>query len=240
MPKFNEEWKVEPHGELTEIAGGIWSVEGVISMPLGKFPRRMTVILLASGELAIWSAISLDNKEMAKLEALGSVRYLIVPNAGHRLDLKAWKDRYPEARVIAPPGAAKDVAEVAPVDATDNVLGDATVAFERVEGTKADEFALFVTRADGVTLVINDILSSVSHPDGIGANIMARMFGFGVDHPRTSRLVRHLYVDDKEAVAAQFRKWAAIPDLRRLIVSHVDIIDEAPAQVLEAAASDLV
>lgn len=239
MSKFNEQWKVEPHGELTEVAAGIWSADGTINMPLGKFPRRMTVIVLESGELAIWSAVSLDDTEMAKLDALGPVGYVIVPNAGHRLDLKAWKDRYPQAKVIAPPGAAEHVAEVTPVDATTNVLDDATIDFELVEGTKEDEFALVVTRVDGVTLIINDILSSVRHPEGIGANIMARLFGFGVDHPRTSRLVRHMYVDDKQAVAAQFRKWAAIPDLRRLIVSHVDIVDEAPAQVLEEAARDL-
>lgn len=239
MSKFNEEWKVEPHGELTEVAGGIWSVQGVITMPLGKFPRRMTVIVLASGKLAIWSPISLDEMEMTKLDALGPVGFLIVPNAGHRLDLKAWKVRYPDAMIVAPPGAAADVSEVAPVDATDNVLADGTVAFEHVEGTKADEFALIVIRADGATLIINDILSSVSHPEGIGANIMARLFGFGVDHPRTSRLVRHMYVDDPKAVARQFRRWAAIPDLRRVIVSHVDIISEAPAQVLQEAAGDL-
>ena len=63
----------------------------------------MTVIKLASGELAIWSPVSLNATEMQRLEALGPISFLIVPNAGHRLDLKAWKDRYPEARVVAPP-----------------------------------------------------------------------------------------------------------------------------------------
>jgi len=130
MAKFSEDWKVEPHGRLEPVAEGIWSVEGTIIMPLGKFPRRMTVIRLTHGDLAVWSAISLDEPEMARLEALGPVTFLIVPNAGHRLDLKAWKKRYPQARVVAPAGAAKDVAEVAPVDDSDNVLGDPSVRFE--------------------------------------------------------------------------------------------------------------
>jgi len=89
-----------------------------------------------------------------------------------------------------------------------------------------------------VTLIVNDILSSISHPHGIGANIMARLFGFGVDHPRTSRLVRRNYVAEPQAVARQFRQWAALPELKRIIVSHVDIIEEAPREVLEAAARD--
>ena len=240
MTKLNDDWKIEPHGTLDGVASGIWSVEGTITMPLGKFPRRMTIIRLASGGLAVWSPISLDETEMAKLEALGRVAFLIVPNAGHRLDLKAWKYRYPSARVVAPPGAVEDVAEAASVDETSNVFEDLTVELRRVKGTKADEFAMIVTRDDGATLIINDILSSVSHPHGIGANIMARLFGFGVDHPQTSRLVRHLYVEDPAAVAQQFRDWAAIPELRRIIVSHVDIIDEKPATVLHAAADDLL
>lgn len=239
MSKINTEWKVEPHGALEPISEGIWSVEGTITMPLGKFPRRMTVIQLATGTIAVWSPISLNETEMAKLDAMGTVSFLIVPNAGHRLDLKAWKDRYALARVVTPPGAAKDVAEVAPVDDTSNVLDDPSVILELVQGTKADEFAMIVSRNDGVTLIINDILSSVSHPHGIGANIMAHLFGFGVDHPQTSRLVRHMYVEDKQAVAAQFRQWAALPNLLRLIVSHVDVIRESPAQVLENAAKDL-
>lgn len=240
MTKLNEEWKIEPHGTLEQVAAGIWSVEGTIVMPLGKFPRRMTIVQLSSAGLAVWSPISLNESEMAKLDALGTIEFLIVPNAGHRLDLKAWKLRYPDARVVAPPGAVEDVSEAAPVDETVNVFQDTTVALERVKGTKADEFAMIITRDDGATLIINDILSSVSHPHGIGANIMARLFSFGVDHPQTSRLVRHMYVEDAREVAQQFRSWAAIPDLQRIIVSHVDIIDEDPASVLQLAADDLV
>jgi hypothetical protein len=175
MSKLNEEWKVEPHGELIKIAEGIWSVEGVIKMPLGKFPRRMTVIALASGKLAIWSPISLGEAEMTKLDALGPVGFLIVPNAAHRLDLRSWKSRFPDALVVASRGAVAAVGEAAAVDATENVLADAAVAFEHVEGTKADEFALVARHDDGATLIINDILSSVSHPEGIGTHIMARL-----------------------------------------------------------------
>ena len=239
MSKINADWKVEPHGSLDAVGDGIWSVEGSITMPLGRFPRRMTVIRLSHGALAIWSPISLDDREMARLDALGPVGFLIVPNAGHRLDLKAWKDRYPNARIVAPPGAARNVAEVAPVDDTANVLEDPGVALQRIAGTSADEFAVIVSRGDGVTLILNDILSSIRHPHGIGATILARLFGFGVDRPRTSRLIRHRYVDDPAAVARQFRTWAAIPNLRRLIVSHVDLIEDDPARMLETAAADL-
>jgi len=175
---------------------------------------------------------------MARLEALGPVRFLIVPNAGHRLDIRAWKTRYLGALVLAPPGASEAVAEAVSVDSTGNVLNDPTVTLEKVQGTKADEFAMLVSRDDGTTLILNDILASVQHPHGLGANIMARLFGFGVKRPRTSRLVRRIFVTDPGAVAQQFWKWAEIPDLQRIIVSHVDIIADSPAQALQRAAAD--
>lgn len=128
--------------------------------------------------------------------------------------------------------------EAAPVAATSDIIGDTALGFECVDGTKEDEFALVVDRDGKRTLVLNDILSNVRHPEGLGANIMARLFGFGVKRPRTSRPVRRAFVEDGEAVAAQFRRWAALPGLERIIVSHGDVIDVAPAAALERAAQD--
>lgn len=238
MSKLNTEWKVQPHGQLEQVGEGLWTVAGSIVMPLGEFPRRMTVIALTGGGLAIWSPISLDAAEMARLDALGPVKFIIVPNQAHRLDLGAWKIRYPEARIIAPPSALSEVEEAAHVDATTDIIGDPNITFERVAGTKADEFALVVARPNGTTLILNDILSNVRHPHGVGANIMARVLGFGVKRPRTSRPVRRMFVNNPPAVAQQFRTWARLPNLKRIIVSHGDVIAEAPSAALERAAAD--
>jgi hypothetical protein len=238
MAKLNDQWKVQPHGKLVEVAQGIMTVAGTIRMPLGLFPRRMTVIALEDGGSAIWSPIPLGEPEMARIESQGPIRALIVPNMAHRLDLKPWKERYPSALVITAPSACDAVSQAAPVDACEDVIHDPAVRFEIVAGCKADEFALTVTRDEGVTLILNDILSNVRHPEGIGAHIMARLFGFGVKRPRTSRPVRRMFVEDPIAVARQFEAWATIPKLRRVIVSHGDVIGEAPAQALLRAAQD--
>jgi len=238
MAKLNDTWIVQPHGQLQSIADGIFTAEGSIIMPLGRFPRRMTVLTLEAGGTAIWSPILLHDGEMARIEALGPVRFLVVPNQAHRLDLKAWARRYPEAGIIAPPSAITAVSEAAPVLATQDVIRDPAIEFQLVAGTKLDEFALLIRRADGVTLVLNDILANVRHPIGIGAHIMARLLGFGVDRPRTSRPVRRMFVDDAAKLATQLRNWARIPDLRRIIVSHGDVIEAGAAAALERAAAD--
>jgi len=101
------------------------------------------------------------------------------------------------------------------------------------------EAALVVRRGSGTTLVLNDIISNVRHPKGLGANVMARLFGFGVKGPRMAREVRWLFVANKRALARQLRDWAAIPDLRRIIVSHGEIIETSPAEVLRSVAASL-
>lgn len=40
-------WTVTPHGPLTQINERIWIVDGEINMPIGKFPRRMSIVKLS-------------------------------------------------------------------------------------------------------------------------------------------------------------------------------------------------
>ena len=126
-----------------------------------------------------------------------------------------------------------------PVDAVSDVFNDGDVRFVLVDGMRNAEAALLVRRASGTTLIVNDVISNVRHPKGLGANIMARLFGFGVKRPQMAREVRYLFVGDKRALAKQLRDWAAIPDLRRIIVSHGEMIDHAPSEVLRSIAATL-
>jgi hypothetical protein len=239
VPKFNDKWIVQPHGPIEQVDEGIWSVEGEIVMPLGRFPRRMTVVALSGGRLAVWSPVPLDKPSMAALEALGQVAFLIVPGPGHRLDIRAWAARYRSAKVLCPPGAREAVSEAVPVAATGDVLEDDDVHFCPVQGVGGLEGVLKITRSGRLTLVVNDILANVRHPHGIGAKIMARLFGFGVHRPRMPRIGKRMFVKDAALLAAQMRGWAADPKLTRVIVSHGDIIDSDCAAVLERAAQDL-
>jgi hypothetical protein len=239
MGKILEKWQVMPHGKLEELDPGLLTVTGEIRMPLGNFPRRMTVAALEGGRTAVWSAIALNEPEMAQIESLGTPSFLIVPGDAHRLDSQIWKSRYPRMKVLAPPGARQSVQEAVPVDATSDILDDPQVSFRIVEGTQGHEAALLVRRATGVTLVLNDIIGHVAHPHGLGANIMARLFGFGVAAPQIPRPVKSRTIDDPDALAAQFRGWALLPGLKRILVSHGDPIEADPVGVLMGLAKSL-
>ena len=238
MARINHQWQVGRHGPIEPIEPDLLSVAGEIAMPLGRFPRRMTILGLSGSRTAIWSAIPLREPEMARIEALGDPAFLIVPGIAHRLDIKSWKQRYPEAKVLCPPGARAAVEEAVPVDATTDILADPSVELQTVPGTGEREAAL-VVRRQATTLVVNDILANVRHPDGIGAQIMARLFGFGVTRPRMPRVASRMLVEDKASLAAAFGGWAAEPRLARIVVSHGDVITDRPDRVCERIAAEL-
>lgn len=239
MPKILDHWTVMPHGPLEEVDDGILTVAGEVAMPLGRFPRRMTVITLDEARTAIWSAIALAESEMARIEALGRPSFLIVPSDAHRLDARIWKARYPELRVVTATGARAGVSKVVPVDSTETAWNDPAVRFETVPGTGGHEGALTVRRGERLTLIVNDVIGHVRHPHGLGARLMARLMGFGVSGPEVPWLIKRRIIRDPARLASQFRQWANEPALIRIIVSHGDLIEKAPAAALRTLADGL-
>jgi len=238
MTRPNENWNVLPHGKLTPIDDGMLTVEGRIKMPLMDLPRRMTVVRLHDSRLVVWSAIALDDAAMATFEAFGRPAFLVVPNDHHRLDAKAWKNRYPELKVIAPEGAREKIANVVAVDTTSPDFGDPGVTFVTVPGTRAHEAALVVRRERGTTLVLNDLVGNIHAASGIDGWLL-RLAGFAGDDAQIPRVVKMALVKDAADLRAQLLEWAELPGLRRIIVSHGDPIEREPQRTLRDLAASL-
>ena len=235
MPKLNDEWTVLPHGPVRTLAPGLKTVVGQIPLPLGNFPRRMTALALPRKRSLLYSPVPLHEDQMAEIEALGAPAYLVVPNAGHRLDIRAFRERYPKAKVITAPGGVEGVAEAVRVDGTTADLGKAGELI-LVAGVDEGELALLVHHEGGKTLVTNDIIGHVTNPQGPGAWIMSRLMGFG-PRAQVPRLVRRMYIKQPKALAAQLRQWAGIEGLVRLVPSHGDAIEQPAPVLLRLAAS---
>jgi hypothetical protein len=232
MAILHDQWTVLPHGPLREIDYGLLTVVGQIPMPLGNFPRRMTVIGLSGSRTALFSPIPLVEPEMERIERLGEPAFLIVPGGFHRLDARPYKARYPKAKVVAPVGARDLVSEAVRVDQVSDRLDDRDVSLAVVAGTDEREFAMQVRCPGGTSLIVNDIIAHVANPQGFGAWAMARLFGFGAKRPAVPRLVKAKLVSDPGPLASQFAQWAAITGLRRIIPSHGEIIDSQPSAEL--------
>jgi hypothetical protein len=237
MPRPFTRWKVLPHGKLTKIEENVLTVTGTIPMPVGNMTRRMTAVRLRDGKLVIFSAIALDENEMRVLEDFGTPAFLIVPNDHHRLDAKPWKNRYPSAQVIASQGARKKIEEAVAVDATYADFNDSTVTLITVPGTGEREFALEVNKPTGTTLVLNDVIANIQNASGFGGWLL-RLMGFAGDKPHVPAPIKWVLIKDKAAFAAQLRRWADLPVLKQVLVSHGSSITDEPARVFrELAAS---
>ena len=239
MSKPNEIWTVLPHGPLVMLEKNLMTVTGTVEMPFGNFERRMTVARTQAGELVVFSPIALAEPEMGKLVAFGRPTYLVVPNEIHRLDVKPWKERFPEMKVIAPPGSVAKVQELLPVDTPTLDTGDPTVGYVVVPGTDDHESALVVQSEGGTTLVINELIFNVANKPGFGGWMM-KLLGVTGTEPHMPGVVRMREVKDKPALAAQLGAWSQLPSLKRLIVSHGSIIEADASAVLGRIARELV
>ena len=239
MTAPHQTWTVLPHGALTAVDENILTVVGDIHMPLGAFPRRMTLVKLSGDRLAVYSAISLDESEMTRVEAFGAPTFLIVPSERHRLDAPAWKARYPAMMVLAASSVRDKVAEVVAVDATTADFADPKVRLIEVPGTQGHELALEVAGREGVTLVVNEIIGDIHGVHGLKGWLLKRM-GFAGDAPQVPVGARMQFSKSLEDLAGQFRRWTEMPDLKRIIVSHGDIIETDPRGVLNRLADSLV
>ena len=238
MSRTLEEWKVLPHGKLSQVNDDILTVVGEIGMPLMKLPRRMTLVRLRDGRLLVFSAIALDEEEMRRIEDFGTPAFIVVPNDHHRMDAGIWKHRYPNLQVIAPAGSREKVEEVVPVDATDGDFGDPGVTLVTVPGTDGREAALEVEGADGLTLVLNDIVGNIRDEHGFGGWLLRRM-GFAGDEPHVPGPVKLNMIASKSALRDQLLRWADRPSLKRILVSHGDEIGDDPRGALRDLAAAL-
>jgi hypothetical protein len=237
MTQPSRQWKVRPHGKLSEINQNILTVTGEIHVPM-ELPRRMTVVRLNDSRLVVFSAIALDEGEMARLEAYGRPAFLIVPSDKHRLDARVWKDRYPAMQVVAPEGARANVEKIVPVDTFAPQFGDSNVQFVAVPGTRGKEAALVVRTPTGTTLVLNDLVGNIRNETGVGGWLL-RMAGFAGKRAQIPRVVKMALIKDPHALRAQLLQWAEIESLKRILVSHGSPIEESPHETLRELARSI-
>lgn len=234
MTAPHKAWTVLPHRKLTRVNGRILTVVGDLKMPLMELPRRMTVVRTNQGGLVIFSAIALQEPEMAELEVFGRPAFLVVPSERHRLDAPAYTQRYPGLIVVGPSAGAQKIGEVVRVETSAPDFGDPSIRYVEI----AADSALEVDGEDGLTLIVNDLIGDIHGEKGLGGWLL-RTMGFAGDEPQVPAPVKLMLGKHKSEVASQFRRWADRADLRRIIVSHGDTIEGDASAVLRKLAAGL-
>lgn len=213
-----------PHGPIDFVDDGLFVVEG--RWKRSPFERKMTVFLLASGEVAVHSAIAMDEAGMAALEAIGRPSWILVPNAHHYSDAGWYADRYPSARVLVPAAARVKLFEkVRRIDGSvDDDWPEAhrgELAVVPLEGTRNGEVAF--VHAPSHTLVLTDAVFNYS---GHALPFLARMImranraygGFG-----PSRIFTSFVIANHDAFRASIDALLE-HDFDRVIMSHGSVL----------------
>ena len=236
-----------PHGPIEKLSERLWRVEGSLKDIAMK--RVMAIAKKPDGTLVIHNGIALDDARMAELDALGKVTTIVVPNGYHRLDAKVYAERYPDAKIVCPPGALAKVQQVvARASATHQLAfqairvadgsADEGIEYVMLDGTKEREGVLIV-RAGGVTsIVLNDAVFNMPHLSGFTGFVLRRVTG-STGGPRISRLMRWFVIADKAAFRAHLEQLAALPGLAHVVVSHHEVIRDDPAGILRRVAATL-
>ncbi len=234
---FTSSGDVLPHDPIQKLTENLWRVEG--ELPHFGMRRVMTLAKLADGRLVVHSAMLLDADSMREIEAWGTPAYLLIPHTRHRMDAPKYKARYPGLVVLAPRPVQKKAREVVAVDGSyeDFPASDA-VSLRILRGVKEAEGAMLVRSADGMTVVLNEVVFDLAPRASLFSSAVMMALGLGPG-PRVTPVAKLELVRDAKALRADLEELAATPKLQRLIVSHERLSQgpAAKAALLRAAAT---
>lgn len=185
---------------------------------------------LADGKLLVLSpAVGMSDEAFDELAQFGEVGALVANNGFHHLGQAQWRERFPQARAFAAPGAAKRIADKSddaggfePLSALTELL-DATVEVVEPPATKCGETWASAEIAGGYAWFMSDLIGNMPK---LPSNFLFRLlFKWTGSAPgfRLFKLTFPFTLKDKKKVLAQL-----LQDVRRrppsiIVPSHGDL-----------------
>ena len=228
-----------PIGMLQEFGPSLFFAEGPTVSFFGfPYPTRMALARLSDGNVWVWSPIALTTELVKEIQSIGPVRYIVSPNKIHHLFLKEWTERWPEARLYAPPGLARkrpDLRFYAQLDDEPSSSWAHDIDQAVFRGSIVMEEVTFFHRASR-TAIIGDLIQrfSVSKMSGWKGVVM-RLDGLVGEHGSTPRDWRATFL--RRAPARAARKKVLGWNAERLLIAHGDCLQAGAAPVIAAALS---
>jgi hypothetical protein len=212
----------------------IWASERPVWFGGVRLRSRTTVVRLAGGALWVHSPGPPTDEMCAALDALGEVRWIVVPNRFHHLQAPATAARYPKAAVVGPKTAgARNPQLKLNAGADDPAYRSATPELTPVQlrGVPFLDETVFFHAASG-SLIAADLLLCACARDHWSWRMAARLWG-RYERVRTPPDV-WMHTRANGLVAESIAKLRALP-AQRILVAHADPITDRPAQQLADA-----
>jgi hypothetical protein len=210
---------------LTAVAPGLWSYVSAARLPGGvRIPVRMNVVRLGAeggdGDLWVHSPVPFDDALVAEIATLGTVRYVVSPNAYHHMFAGQFAARFPEAKLYVAPGVASKQPDLKCAGTLGQ--GDAAPPWAAsldqipIDGAPKLSEVVFFHRASR-SLLVSDLLFNVTEPESWATGLLLRMMG------TYKRLARSrawsLYAKDRQALKASVERVLAW-DFVRVLPGH--------------------
>ena len=213
------------------VPGAIWTSERPVWFGGVRLRSRTTVVRLSGDALWVHSPGPPTDETCAALDALGEVRWIVVPNKFHHLQAPATAARYPKALVVGPKSAQARNPQINLGMGTDQptyVRATPELAPIQLDGVPFLDETVFFHAASG-SLIAADLLISACARDHWSWRMAARIWGrYGrVKTPPDVRMKTRASAVAAETIA----RLRALP-LQRILVAHADPITERPAEQL--------
>lgn len=212
----------------------IWVTEHPVWFSGLRQRARTTIVRLTGGALWVHSSGPRTDEVCAALDALGEVRFIVVPNRYHHLQAPATAARYPNALVVGPKSAVVRNPRVSlNLGVDDPAYIEATPELTPIPlgGVPFLDETVFFHQASG-SLIAADLLMSACARDHWTSRVVGRVLGH-YGKVRTPPDVRWNTRANAEVVAS-IEQMRALP-LNRILVAHADPITDQPAEQLARA-----
>ena len=227
--------QIFPHGPLEQLSEGVWRVRGTLSFPL---MRNMIVLRLKTGDLLLHSVVALDAAGLAELKALGRVSHIVVPHVAHQLDTNFYRERFPDAKVLAPESARQAVAARGRLEGTvEEVLPGLGFTLHLAPGTKTPEYVYeWPLPSGGRLLMLSDLWGGTDAADRskFRGRTLVTFIAAAPAPLGLTRIYRWMMAKDVGAIRQFAHDLAKIPDIRLITVSHGEPVREDCAAALQA------
>lgn len=184
----------------------------------------------------MWSPVALTDELADAVNGVGPVRHIVSPNKIHHLFLAEWHERWPDARLYAPPGLAERKPELR----FDYLLGDQPdTAWARdidqviFHGSFAMEEVAFFHR-ESRTALLCDLIQRFPESSASGwRGTLMRLDGLVGENGSTPREWRASFLRRKQARAARKQVLHWKPE--RLLIAHGKCAQSGASSIIEDA-----
>ena len=224
---------------LKEFGPSLYVAEGPVVSFFGfPYPTRMAAARLADGSVWVWSPVALTRELADQVNDLGPVRYIVSPNKLHHLFLPEWADRWPAARLYAPPGLARRKTGLhfyAELDDVPSPSWEADIDQVVFRGSFAMAEVAFFHRASR-TAIIGDLIQRFPEDDVYGwKRVILKLGGLLGEHGSTPRDWRASFLRHGPARAALQKVLGWGPE--RLLIAHGSCAQTGASEIIATALS---